>query len=282
MKVRTQNIVDAVISFLDLLIHPKILNSSSFVLLRSRILAFWMTLSVPLVVSMLFHFYPLVGPWHPMILTLDYCILETVAIVLALKVFGSYRAALYILLFSLYLNTPVIVTYSGGLHSPSLIFYLFLPFGIFPLTKSFRISMIGLFVGVLEILAIFYLHRSGWSFAEKGIIENYFSQTAGNLLITTAGIWMIALIYSKSLNQVYQEITDAKQFKTVMTLSNRMVEEFEEPLTGLTDRCDSLKNGTLAPENIGTCLNEINGIIFKMSSLISGFRTAAIVKHGER
>ena len=276
MKAPGRNLIDLLISFLDILIHPKILNSSNFILLRSRIIVFWMCLSVPLVISMFFHFYGLVGPWHPMILTLDYCIIETAVVLSALKFFGSFQVALYTLMFSLYLNTPVIVAYSGGLHSPSLIFFLFLPFGVFQLTKSLLISLIGCLIGIIEIFAIFYLHLIGWEFAGKGIIENYFQQLSGNILICAVGTWIISLIYSKSLAQVYLQISDAQRFKTIMSLSSRMVEEFDKPLVEMAGHCVSMQKNPLAYEQNRQNLHEFNESIFRLSALISDFRLVAI------
>jgi len=281
MKVRSRNLIDLLLSGLDFFIHPKILNSGSFILLRSRIIAFWMVMGTPLIISMFFHFHGLVGKWHPMMLTLYYCIFEMVVVVSSLTLFGRYRIALYMLMVSLYLNTPVIVTYSGGLHSPSLVFFLFMPFGVFQLTKSLSLSLLAVLIGVLEVLIIFYLHLSGWDFAGKGIIENYFQQHAGNVLIVTASIWVVTLIYSKSLAQVFLQITDAERFKTVMALSGRLVRGFEKPIHDIEASCELLQSQVLPIESVATSLTEINETIFQLSSMVSDFRLAGTEKKGE-
>ena len=273
MNARSKNLIDPLISFLDIFIHPKILNASSFILLRSRILIFWMLTFLAVVISAFRHLFPLVGPLHPMILTLEYCFLQVIAIVVALRIFGSYRVAFYIVMFSLYLNTPVVVIYSGGLHSPSLIFYLFMPLVLFQLTKFLLLPLIGFFIGFTEMLLIFYLHVSGWDYAGKGIIENYFPQLAGNILVTTIGIWIISLIYTNGLAQASLQISDANRFKAVMHLSNRMVHEFEKPLTELNRQHDLLHHSGMTYEKAQKCLDEINGIVFHLSSLVSSYRS---------
>jgi len=277
MEVHSRNAIDLLISFLDYFIHPKILNSSNFILLRSRILVFWMLIFFAVILTTFQHLVGLVGPWHPLVLILDYCFLQVFTIIVALRFFGSYRVAFYVVMFSLYLNTPVAVTYSGGLHSASLIFYLFMPLAIFQLTKSVSTSMIGLFAGITEIFFIFYLHLSGWDFAGKGIIENYFPQLAGNILVTTIGIWIIVLIYSRSLAQVSVQIADAQRFRTIMELSTKMVREFEVPATDLVRLSGLLQTDTVSGDT-KKHLQEINDIVFRLSSLVSGFRLDQVDK----
>jgi len=267
-----RSLMEILTSFLDYFIHPKILRSSSFILLRSRILIFWMLVFLAVVISNYQHIYFLVGPWHPMVLTLDYCILQAFTILIALRFFGSYRVAYYAVMLSLYLNTPVAVIYSGGLHSPILVFFLFMPLATFQLTKSLKLSLICFLTGCLEVFFVFYLQWSGWDFAGKGIIENYFPQLAGNVVITSVGIWMILSIYVNGLTQVSRQFADVERFTAIMDLSKKMVHEIEPPLSQLTELCDALVESSNSIQKTGEQLNQINDVVFQLSAQISSFR----------
>lgn len=265
-------VIDGIISFLDLSIHPKVFKLEHFYIVRSRIILFWMYVSLLLIFDLWTRFSSFVGPWHPLNLTLYYCALEFILVFSSLKFFGSFRAALYILMFSLYLNTPVIVIYTGGLYSPNFIFYLFLPFGMFHLTKSLRISLIAFFIGVAESFAIYFMHINGWDFVGNGLFKNYYQEFAGNILVCVLCGWVFTLIYWRSLSQMYVQIAEAKRYESILHLSRRIVKELEKQTEKLLISSKVLQQKNNSPEKIKENIQEMDNTVKEMSAFIAEIR----------
>ena len=213
-----------------------------------------------------------IEPWNPLIVTLYYTMFEMVVIVSALWVFGKYKVAQFLLLFSIYLNTPFIICYSGGLNSYNFMVLLFLPFGVFQLTKSLSFSLIGAVIGLAETLYIYHMHMTGWDFKGNAIITSTHSQFALNILVLCITDWMFSLIYARGLNKAAVLIAESKRAEMILTISNRIIREFEIPLQEITQTSKLIENNTSTSEQTIMGLNNINRNVLRMSSIIADLR----------
>lgn len=273
MKLHFNNIIDIIIAFLDRSIHPKIFKMEHFYLVRSRIILFWMYVGLFLVSDLWNRFGSQVGPWHPLNLSLYYCFLEFFLVFVSLKYFGSFKAALYVLMFSLYLNTPVIVIYTGGLFSPNFILYLFLPFGLYHLTKSLKLSIIAFFMGAIESVAIYCMHYQGWDFIANGFFKNYYQEFTGNILVCVICGWFFTLIYWRSISQMYLQIAEAKRYESVLQLSQRIVRELKIQAKQLQADSITLQQKSHSLNELKENIQQMDQTVKKMSAFISEIRS---------
>jgi diguanylate cyclase (GGDEF)-like protein len=136
--------------------------------------------------------------------------------------FGQFRKAAHLITFAIYLSSAGVVAISGGVHSSSILWQIFVPVAAFIMT-GLRAGLRWGFVSFLTVLVFFGL-ESGGLLQRVTIFETTTSDRLidllGAIVAVSIAIWYSEFLKSRSLRELEETKAQLNYFATIDPLTN--------------------------------------------------------------